>query len=195
MSDKEKMLIGKPYHHFIDSTLIGDRDYCRVALERFNNAARPSAGSSTGERSRLFREIVEPDRLLRANNKAEPIGSVGQRVLVEAPFTCDYGYNIHIGDDVVIGAGCTMLDPCKITIGNRSIIGPNVKFYGMTVPIDPKMRSGSQGFAIGGTITIEEDCFIGGDVTILPNRTIRKGSIIGAGTVVSKVSAIVIRTL
>lgn len=180
------MLIGKPYRHFTDDQLIDERNDCRASLERFNNACRPSAGASSEERGRLFRAIVQPDRALKPN---DPVGSCGSRVIVEAPFTCEYGYNINIGDDVVIQAGCVVLDPCKITIGSRTIIGPGVKFYGLTMPVDPKVRNGSQGVAYGGTITIEEDCFIGGDVTILPNRTIKRGSIVGAGTIVSKVSS------
>ena len=56
-------------------------------------------------------------------------GCVGNNVIVEAPFNCDYGYNIHIGHDVVIGKNCTILDSCKVKIGGRCILGPNVNIY------------------------------------------------------------------
>lgn len=187
ISEKEKMLIGRPYRHYVDDQLIEERMHCRAALERFNNAAKPSTGTSIDERGRLFRQIVEPEYQQRIRHPRDPVGRVGHRVIVEAPFTCEYGYNINIGDNVLISAGCYIQDCCKITIGSNTVIGPNVKFYGLTVPMDPKLRNGTQGLFYAGTIVIEEDCFIGGDVIILPHRTIRKGSVVGAGTVVSKV--------
>ncbi|KAI7081343.1 hypothetical protein KC356_g9175 [Hortaea werneckii] len=81
--------------------------------------------------------------------------------------------------------GCHMQDPCEISIGDRTIVGPNVKFYGITPSIDPSVRNGGQGPVRGGAIQIGEDCFIGGDVVILPYRKIGKGATIGAGSVVT----------
>lgn len=43
---------------------------------------------------------------------------------------------------------------------------------------------------MGGTITIGEDCWIAGQVIILPGVTIGKGSTVGAGSVVTKVSSL-----
>lgn len=181
---KEKMFSGQPYPHFSDPDLRKDRAACASLLERFNEAAKASEYCEDPERNgQLLRAVVAPLDLQR---RRHPVGSVGWRAIIEAPLTCDYGYNIHIGDDVVIGAGCVMLDPCKISIGNRTVIGPNVKFYGMSMSMDYKLRQGGRSFAVGGPIIIEEDCFIGGDVIIMPNRTIKRGSVVGAGTVVSK---------
>lgn len=183
MTEKEKMLTGRPYRHYIDEQLIQERNECRERLEKYNKACLPSALESMEEIGRKLRAVLEP----RNRAHTDPVGTCGSRVIVESPFSCEYGYNINIGDDVVIQAGCTMLDPCKISIGNRTIIGPGVRFFGKTAPMDPKLRNGSQGVVYGGSITIEEDCYIGGNVTILPNRTIRKGSVVGADTIVSKV--------
>ena len=180
MSEKEKMLIGKPYSHWWDKELTEDRDKCRLALDHYNNACRPSSGVRATERANLFL-----DAIARPVPQGHPRGSVGNKVLVDAPFQCDYGYNIHIGDDVIIGSGCVFQDPCRIIIGARCIIGPNVKFYGMTVSVDPTQRTSAK-LAIGGSITVEDDCFIGGDAIILGHRTIKKGSTIGAGTVVTR---------
>lgn len=183
------MLIGEPFNHFIDSDLMLDRQECKSALERYNEAARPSTGVSSAERARLFRAIVEPAarQSQRNNSPTDPIGSVGHRTIVESPFSCDYGYNIHIGDDVVIQAGCYFQDCCRITIGHRVLVGPNVRFYGMTASSHSDLRKGSQGPVIGGAIVIEDDVFIGGDVIIMPFRTIKKGSVVGAGSIVTKV--------
>jgi acetyltransferase-like isoleucine patch superfamily enzyme len=68
------------------------------------------------------------------------------------------------------------------------MIGPNVSLYSSTHPIDPDLRNGTKGPELGGHITIGEDCWIGGNVTILPNVTIGNGCTIGAASVVTKVS-------
>jgi len=81
-----------------------------------------------------------------------------------------------------------MQDACEIRVGDRTIIGPNVKFYGVTTSVDATVRKGSRGTVQGGAIHIGEDCFIGGDVVILPYRKIGKGAVVGAGSVVTKVS-------
>ncbi|KAK5010773.1 hypothetical protein LTR28_007869 [Elasticomyces elasticus] len=186
LSEKEKMLQGKPYRAFTDPELLADRDACKVLLERFNNASS-SGIVSPEERARLFRAVIEsrPTAHTSRNSPSEPSGSVGRDVVVEAPFKCDYGYNVHLGSAVVIQTGCVMLDPCEISIGDRVVIGPNVKFYGMTMHLDYNMRAGSRGDAYGASITIEDDVFIGGDVVILAGVKIGKGAVVGAGTVVS----------
>lgn len=181
-SEKAKMLKGEAYRHFIDSELCNDRRLCRASLERYNRAARPTHGVSDSEIGRLFIEI------LTAKREDGMKGAVGSRVIVEAPFSCDYGYNIHIGDQVVVGENCKMQDPCKITIGDRTIIGPNVSFLGMGPALGAKTKEGNHGCVKGGPITIEEDCWIGGNVVILPNVVIKKGSVITPGTVVNSVS-------
>lgn len=186
MSEKEKMLRGQPHQHYTDLGLRQDRASCSVALERYNDAARLSRNAHPSALEMLFSAIVAPEKTSRQLDTLHVTGSVGHRTLIEAPFTCDYGYNVHLGDDVVIEAGCVMQDSCTISIGSRTIIGPNVKFYGRTVSLDPSRRAGARSCAIGGSITIEEDCFIGGDVIIMGNRTIKRGSVIGAGTVVSR---------
>ncbi|KAI9835515.1 MAG: hypothetical protein M1819_001966 [Sarea resinae] len=186
-TQKEKMLAGELYLPF-SSTLVEERERCKAACWRFNNSTNPTLGVSREERGRLFREILQPPDGTPYNSTGtpSPIGSVGDRVVVDAPFTCDYGYNITIGDDVVIGANCTILDTCSISIGARCIFGPNVQVYGATLPIDPRRRNGSQGPAIGGSIAIEEDCWIGGGVIILPGIRIGKSSTVGAGSVVTR---------
>ncbi|GAB7361457.1 hypothetical protein MBLNU230_g1513t1 [Neophaeotheca triangularis] len=213
MSEKDKMLLGKPYLHYLDTILCADREACKSALERYNDAARPSSGVSTEERARLSRAIVDPSTRFQARNpganplslsthnghtpsnrhppaptppQTDPIGRIGHRTLVETPFNCDYGYNLQIGDDSVIGANCHLQDAAPIIIGNRCVIGPNVKFYAMTTSIASSARRGSQGAFTAGAIVIEDDVVIGGDAIVLAYRTVGKGAFVGAGCVVSK---------
>lgn len=96
-----------------------------------------------------------------------PVGRVGKNCAVEAPFQCDYGYNISIGNDVLIGADCRISDTCSVTIGDRCIFSPNVNLVCTIYPNDPTCRQGSSGQALGRNIVIEEDCWIGSNVTIL----------------------------
>ncbi|KAK1504736.1 bacterial transferase hexapeptide [Colletotrichum tamarilloi] len=188
-TNKEDMLAGKLYYPF-DKELVLERERCSAACWRFNNSTNPNNGVSPTERGRLFREILQPrDPIQISPTVASPvtnIGRVGEDVVVEAPFTCDYGYNISLGKNVVVGRSCTIIDTCEVKIGDNCHIGPNVSIYAATLPTDPKKRLGSRGPQLGKPVTIEEDCFIGGGVIILPGVRIGRGSTVGAGAVVTK---------
>lgn len=86
------------------------------------------------------------------------------------------------------------VDCNKITVGNNVLIAPNVQIYTATHPIDLNERltpvEAPEGvryvrhtFAL--PVTVEDGCWIGGGVIILPGVTIGKGSVIGAGSVVA----------
>ncbi|KAF2770132.1 trimeric LpxA-like protein [Teratosphaeria nubilosa] len=188
------MLLGKPFRHFVDSELLEDRQQCKSALERYNDAAKTSSHISAEERGRFFRAIVDPTarqqylqfRKVSDEGYNGPKGYIGQRTIVESPFNCEYGYNLHIGNDVIVQSGCYVQDACDVRIGDRTMIGPNVKFYGITASVDPTVRKGSHGPVNAGAIRIGDDCFIGGDVLIMPFRKIGNGAVVGAGSVVTK---------
>ena len=194
-TEREKMLKGL-YYHPLTPALTEDREKCIAAIWRFNNATNPAHGASLEERSRLFRQILalrptpEPplsNGEIPRPQMEMPFGSCGERVVVEAPFNCDYGYNITVGDDVLIGADCRISDTCSVTIGARCIFSPNVKLVCATYPIDPRRRMGSNGPALGRNIVIEEDCWIGSNVTILAGVRVGKSSTVGAGSLLHQV--------
>lgn len=195
MTERERMLKGL-YYYPNTPALTADRENCIQAIWRFNNATNPSHGVSPEERMRLFRAILtlrpSPEPPLPSGEPAPsatslPFGHCGERVVVEAPFHCDYGYNITIGDDVLIGADCRISDTCAVSIGARCIFSPNVKLICATYPIDPKRRQGSRGPALGRNIVIEEDCWIGANVTILAGVRVGKSSTVGAGSLLHQV--------
>lgn len=64
--------------------------------------------------------------------------------------------------------------------------GPNASFYSGTHPLDPFLRNGTKGPESGKPITIGEDCWLGGNVTIVPGVTLGRGVTVGAGSVVTK---------
>ena len=125
----------------------------------------------------------------------EMFGSIGANVSVGHSFICDYGCNIHIGDNVTVNTGCTFVDCNKITIGNNVLVAPNVQIYTATHPVEFNERliltetlDGCKyvrrTFAL--PVMIEDGCWIGGGVIILPSVTIGQKSVIGAGSVVTK---------
>lgn len=106
---------------------------------------------------------------------------------IERPINIDYGTNIKVGSGVFINFNCTFLDTCLVSIGARTLVGPNVCFFSGTHPLDPDLRNGTEGPELGRKITIGEDCWIAGNAIILPGVTIGDGCTIGAGSVVTKV--------
>lgn len=105
---------------------------------------------------------------------------------IEPPFYCDYGYNIHMGAGSYMNFGCTILDGCRISIGRRTLFGPNVQIYSATHPLDGHVRQGTKGPEYSKPITIGDDVWVGGAVIICPGVTIGNGSTVGAGSVVTK---------
>lgn len=98
----------------------------------------------------------------------------------------DYGSGLTIGEHSSIGSygyvGCSG----KITIGKNVMFGPKCSLFAENhVFSDTANSIKSQGVQQKG-ITIEDDCWIGSNVTILDGVTIGKGSVVGAGTLVTK---------
>jgi acetyltransferase-like isoleucine patch superfamily enzyme len=89
----------------------------------------------------------------------------------------DYGHNVRLGKNIFINFNSVFLDTCLITIGDRTLVGPNCSFYSATHPLDPALRNGLRGPELGKEIHVGEDCWIGGNVVILPGVTIGKGSV------------------
>ncbi|CAK7205076.1 hypothetical protein SEUCBS139899_007841 [Sporothrix eucalyptigena] len=188
--EKEEMHAGRPFYQF-DNELVDARERCVAACWKFNNSTNPNIGVSQSERSRLFKEILQP----RGSEIHGPTGAVGEQVVVDAPFHADYGYNISIGNAVHIGRNCHFSDAMPISIGNRVTIGPNVSFFTAAPSTDPMERDGVHSALQGRRITIEDDVFIGGNVTILAGVCIGKGAVVGAGSVVTSASQSVTATL
>jgi acetyltransferase-like isoleucine patch superfamily enzyme len=203
LTEREKMLRGA--HHLPSNpTLMKDREQCAAAVWRFNNSTNPTTGISYEERTRFFKAILSlrptpeprsPGQEIRDPDLASlPVGSVGNDVTVEAPFHCDYGYNIRIGSNVTIGPDCRITDTCEVAIGNNVIFSPGVKLYCTTYAISPQARRGGKGMAVGRGIVIEDDCWIGTNVTITAGVTIGRQSTIGAGSLITVVSLLKLYT-
>ena len=100
------------------------------------------------------------------------------------PFHCDHGDGIRVGEHVFINANCTMLDGGYITIGDHTLIGPNVQIYTPVHPRDYLQRRETREYAL--PVSIGQDCWLGGGVIVLPGVSIGDRCIIGAGSVVTR---------
>lgn len=189
--EKEEMLSERPYYP-IDRELVLERERCSASCWRFNNSNNPNLGVSITERARLFGEILRPrEGIQLSTTTTSPVthaGHVGEGSMVEAPFNCDYGYNIQIGKDVHIGRNCYINDVCEVRIGNGVVISPNVCIYTGTCSISPsKRRENGLLKQSGKRVIIEDDVWIAANAIILPGVTIGKGSTVAAGSIVTRV--------
>ncbi|MEL6799219.1 MAG: sugar O-acetyltransferase [Pseudomonadota bacterium] len=129
--------------------------------------------------------VLDPDaRGAIGPRLAGLLGQVGDEVYIEAPFHCAYGFNIAIGDGVYINAGCTILDSGSVTIGARTLLGPNVQIYCAEHHKKAVLRAAGQ--EIARPVNIGSDVWIGGGAVILPGVSVGNRAIIGAGSVITR---------
>ncbi|MEW5861312.1 MAG: acyltransferase [Cyanobacteriota bacterium] len=96
----------------------------------------------------------------------------------------DNGY-IELEENTYVGP-YTCLSGEKIKIGKDCLIASHVSIYASNHNFEDTTRPMiSQGYNCKG-ITIEDDCWLGSKVTVVDGVTIGKGSVIGAGAVVTK---------
>jgi acetyltransferase-like isoleucine patch superfamily enzyme len=77
-----------------------------------------------------------------------------------------------------------ILDCSLVTIGDRVMFGPFVSIFGATHETEVESRRNEIEYA--REVTIGDDCWIGGNVTILPGVNIGRCCTIGASSVVTR---------
>ena len=112
------------------------------------------------------------------------LGSCGEQFVLEAPFRCDYGYNIHLGENFFANYNLVILDCARVSIGKNALIGPDVGIYTAGHPVHPVPRSRDLEFAL--PITIGDNVWIGGKVLINPGISIGDNAVVGSGSVVTR---------
>lgn len=112
------------------------------------------------------------------------LGSMGSRVHFEPGFRCEFGRNIHIGDNFYANFDCIMLDGGGIHIGNDVLLAPRVGIYTANHAIDATERAAGGCFA--KPVRIGNRVWIGAGCHLNPGVTIGDDSIIGSGSVVTR---------
>ena len=120
----------------------------------------------------------------RSSILEELLGTYHPLTFIEPSFRCDYGFNIHTHGLTVINYNCVILDTSPVHIGANAFIAPGVCLACSGHAVLPIQRA--EGIGTSKPITIEDDVWIGANVTVCGGVTIGKGSIIGAGSVVNK---------
>ena len=190
------MLSGKSFKLFSHGCLQEDMVACQAAVSEYNMAATSSNVPPATERAKMFNRILDKMPRTANPNKNEikypyynrPRGDIGDRTIVQAPFWCEFGWHVHLGEDCVIGARCYLQDAGGIYIGDQVIIGPNVQI--LTRRADTKTdvaMKGSIGLFKAGAVKIEDQVEIGGGAIIHPYVTIGKNARVDPGAVVTKV--------
>lgn len=165
MTEQEKMMADLPFDP-TDPTLAGQRKAAKEQCAAYN--AAQAQGLSEEAQQKLLTGLVHAQ------------GNVD----IRPDFWCDYGYNITLGDNFFANHHLVILDSAKVTFGKNVFVGPNCGFYTACHPIDYKTRNTWLEFA--KPITVGDNVWFGGSVTVLPGVKIGSGSVIGAGSVVVK---------
>lgn len=163
MTEKEKMLAGEVYCA-IDPQLLKELAEAKEVIHDYN-LLRPSENKKKLE---LLKGLL---------------GHIGDdKIIINQPFRCDYGKQISIGKRFFANFNFTILDEAPVTIGDDCFVGPNVSIYTACHSTDPVERNTRQEWA--KPVTIGNNVWIGGSVTILPGVSIGDNVSIGAGSVV-----------
>lgn len=163
MTEWEKMQEHLIYNDF-DADLFKRREEAKKLFKEFNR----TTDEEVEKRQMIMRKLFK---------------KVGERVFLEPNFTCEFGKNITLGNDLYINFGCTLLDCGQISIGNNTLIGPNVSMYSANHSLDAEERIA--GALIPEPISVGNRVWIGGGSIILSGVTIGDDTVIGAGSVVT----------
>lgn len=104
MTLKEKfayMATGKPYND-LNPLLIEARNKATEDTNKLN------AENDPAKKEELIRKLF---------------GSAGKTPFVNPNFRCEFGQNIHVGDNFYANYDCVILDGAPVTIGDNTIIG------------------------------------------------------------------------
>ena len=133
MTESEKAAAGFLYDANYDEELARQRAECKDKCHRYNLCLP----SDTAQQDEIMRGIL---------------GKAGNGLHITAPFWCDYGYNIFVGDDFYSNHNLVILDCAPITFGNHVFIAPNCCFSAAgtaarrqcpAVPLFPLLDCGS----------------------------------------------------
>ena len=165
MTEKEKMQRQMLYDANYDSQLLEERKVAKDLCYEYNRL-RPSDEEA---QQALMRRLL---------------GKTKGSFCIIAPFWCDYGYNIEVGENFFANHNTVILDGAKVRFGDNVFVAPGCGFHTAGHPIDAERRN--QGLEYAYPITIGDNVWIGAGVQVMPGVTIGSNVVIGGGSVVVK---------
>ncbi|MGN0232878.1 MAG: sugar O-acetyltransferase [Bacteroidaceae bacterium] len=162
-------------------------EYEKMLRGEVYNGAEPGLKDMLNRCKDLCREYnnIRPTLLKERNRKLQEIlGVCDEDTFINQPFLCDYGKHIRVGHHFFANFNLVILDEASVTIGDNCFVGPNVSIYTPCHSIIPEERNTMRQWA--RPVTIGNNVWIGGSVTILPGVSIGDNVTIGAGSVVVK---------
>ena len=165
MTEKDKMGRQMLYDANYDQELIRERTQAKELCYDYNHL-RPSQEE---EQRAILKQLL---------------GKTGENFCITAPFWCDYGYNIEIGENFYTNHNCVILDGAKVKFGDNVFVAPNCGFYTAGHPINFQRRNAGLEYAY--PITVGDNVWFGGGVQVMPGVTIGSNVVIGSGSVVTK---------
>lgn len=135
--------------------------------------------------------IWNTPRQKRILNRLIP-SSKGKSMWVFTPFYCEYGVNIHVGNDVFFNYNCTLLDISPITLEDGVWLGANVTIATPCHPLIADERinrdypDGYHDLEYSKPVRIQKNAWIASNVVICGGVTIGEGAVVGAGSVVTR---------
>lgn len=165
MDIREKMQAGMLYTDLGEKSLEQERFACQELLYDYNH----TRVTETEKRKELLRALL---------------GDMGEEIWIEPPLHMAYGKRTHIGNYFYANFNLVIVDDIDVFIGEHVMIAPNVTISATGHPVHPDLRKDGGQFSL--PVHIGNDVWIGANATILPGVTIGDGSVIGAGSVVTR---------
>ena len=149
-----------------DEELMSVQTECLDRLYDYNHT-RPTQGE---KRAALLREMF---------------AEIGDGCYIEPPLHANWGgRHVHFGKHVYANFHLTLVDDTDIYVGDDTMFGPNVTVATAGHPILPALRE--QVYQYNMPVFIGRNCWIGAGAILLPGVNIGDGTVIGAGSVVTK---------
>lgn len=164
MTEKEKMLNGLEY------------DVANLELKNMREKTRELC---------YLIDTINPKEKEKINKLFyKLIPNIKGNFTIHKGFKCDYGVNIHLGENFYANYNLTILDSAKVVIGDNVLIGPNCSLITPIHPLDVNLRN--KGVEFAKPIVIGNNVWIAEGVTIMPGVTIGDNTVIGAKSLVTK---------
>ena len=172
----------KMRQRFLKSGLEGFADHEALELLLYYAIPRQDTNETA---HRLIQRFGSLQGVLHAApEELTSVEGVGENAAVMPYFSCDDGKSIFIGKNFLANYNVSILDRAPVRIGDYVMIGPHTLIATVNHPISPMGRR--KHLSVAKPVTIGNDVWIGGNVTILPGVTIGNNVIVAAGAVVTK---------